>query len=145
MSMRISVDTRAVDRMLARAPQVLRDALEAATEDAMADLHVQMQTYPPQRPGTPYERTSTLKASWIKHRAQWSGNTVTGRVESAGMSMKGRRRTPYNVYVQKADMQAWMHRGIWTNTDRAVIERTRQRIEGYYRQRLARAVASLQR
>jgi hypothetical protein len=36
-----------------------------------------------------------------------------------------------------------MHRGYWTNTDRNVVQRTRQRVDRYYRAALDRAIAQL--
>ena len=66
--MRITVDTRAAERMLQRAPVAINRALEAAMNDAQTDIHAQMQTYPPKRRGSTYDRTNTLRGSWQKPR-----------------------------------------------------------------------------
>jgi hypothetical protein len=137
--MRITVDTRAAERMLQRAPVAINRALEAAMNDAQTDIHAQMQTYPPKRRGSTYDRTNTLRGSWQKPRPTWRGGTITAIVASSGMA------APYNILVQKADTQARVHRGVWRNTDRVVMERSRQRVERYFSQRIGSAIASLNR
>lgn len=137
MELRITVDSAAVNRLLRRAPQAYNDALEAAMNDAVTDLHLQMQTYPPARPGSTYKRRNILRASWLKRVTSGRNGIIQGEVVSSGSV------APYNVRVQKADMQARVHRGWWRNTDRAVMERSRRRVEGYFGQRVGRATSRL--
>jgi hypothetical protein len=136
MNVQIEFNDNEVQRLLERAPDAYHRALLAAAEDTVTDVHLQMQTYPPKRAGSSYERRNNLRASWLK-RVLDRGGTVIGEVVSSGQV------APYNVWVQKHELQAWMHRGYWTNTDRNVVQRTRQRVDRYYRAALDRAIAQL--
>lgn len=139
MDVEISFDDSAALRLFARVPRALDEAMRAATEDTVTDIYYQMSTYPTQQAtATHYARTNTLKASWLK-RVQKQGNGWIGEVRSAGVA------APYNIWVQKEELQASVHRGIWTNTDRNVIERSQRRVQGYYNEALRRAVLVLQR
>lgn len=136
MQLTIRIDSKEVEALLTRAPAALDRALGEAMNDAVADLHVQMSTYPTQRHGSTYERTNTLKRSWMKE-VRKRGGAWTGKVESAN------RTAPYNIRVQSGIYQARVHRGIWTNTDTEVIERSEQRINGYFQRRIRSVVARL--
>jgi hypothetical protein len=114
---------------LQQAPVRINRAMRAAMEDATVLIHRQMQTYPPQRPGSTYKRTNTLRASWFR-RISGQGNEITGEVVSSGNT------APYNRLVQDADRQAAVHRGRWTNTAQEVQRRTTPTIQRYFDRRL---------
>jgi len=125
----IQVESRQVIGYLQQAPVRINRAMRAAMEDATVLIHRQMQTYPPQRPGSTYKRTNTLRASWFR-RISGQGNEITGEVVSSGNT------APYNRLVQDADRQAAVHRGRWTNTAQEVQRRTTPTIQRYFDRRL---------
>jgi hypothetical protein len=125
----IQVESRQVIGYLQQAPLRINRAMRAAMEDATVLIHRQMQTYPPQRAGSTYKRTNTLRASWFR-RISGQGNEITGEVVSSGNT------APYNRLVQDADRQAAVHRGRWTNTAQEVQRRTTPTIQRYFDRRL---------
>jgi len=125
----IEIESRQVIGYLQQAPVRINRAMRAAMEDATVLIHRQMQTYPPQRAGSTYKRTNTLRASWFR-RISGQGNEITGEVVSSGNT------APYNRLVQDADRQAAVHRGRWTNTAQEVQRRTTPTIQRYFDRRL---------
>ena len=125
----IEIESRQVIGYLQQAPVRINRAMRAAMEDATVLIHRQMQTYPPQRAGSTYKRTNTLRASWFR-RISGQGNEITGEVVSSGNT------APYNRLVQDADRQAAVHRGRWTNTAQEVQRRTAPTIQRYFDRRL---------
>ena len=63
----IEIESRQVIGYLQSAPIRINRAMRAAMEDATTLIHRQMQTYPPQRTGSTYKRTNTLRASCFAH------------------------------------------------------------------------------
>lgn len=102
--------------------------------DATVYVLNQMRTYPPQRQGSTYKRTNTLKGSWSRDVQREAGGLV-GRVVSNGNA------APYNRFVQDRDQQARWHRGNWTNTAQAVSERSNDAIQDMFRARVEAAIA----
>lgn len=125
----IEIESRQVIGYLQQAPVRINRAMRAAMEDATVLIHRQMQTYPPQRAGSTYKRTNTLRASWFR-RISGQGNEIVGEVVSSGNT------APYNRLVQDADRQAAVHRGRWTNTAQEVQRRTTPTIQRYFDRRL---------
>ena len=125
----IEIESRQVIGYLQQAPVRINRAMRAAMEDATTLIHRQMQTYPPQRTGSTYKRTNTLRASWFR-RISGQGNEIVGEVVSSGNT------APYNRLVQDADRQAAVHRGRWTNTAQEVQRRTTPTIQRYFDRRL---------
>ncbi len=125
----IEIESRQVIGYLQSAPTRINRAMRAAMEDATTLIHRQMQTYPPQRTGSTYKRTNTLRASWFR-RISGQGNEIVGEVVSSGNT------APYNRLVQDADRQAAVHRGRWTNTAQEVQRRTTPTIQRYFDRRL---------
>ncbi len=125
----IEIESRQVIGYLQQAPVRINRAMRAAMEDATVLIHRQMQTYPPQRAGSTYKRTNTLRASWFR-RISGQGNEIVGEVVSSGNT------APYNRLVQDADRQAAVHRGRWTNTAHEVQRRTAPTIQRYFDRRL---------
>lgn len=125
----IEIESRQVIGYFQQAPMRINRAMRAAMEDATTLIHRQMQTYPPQRTGSTYKRTNTLRASWFR-RISGQGNEITGEVVSSGNT------APYNRLVQDADRQAAVHRGRWTNTAQEVQRRTTPTIQRYFDRRL---------
>ena len=125
----IEIESRQVIGYLQQAPVRINRAMRAAMEDATVLIHRQMQTYPPQRAGSTYKRTNTLRASWFR-RISGQGNELVGEVVSSGNT------APYNRLVQDADRQAAVHRGRWTNTAQEVQRRTAPTIQRYFDRRL---------
>jgi hypothetical protein len=125
----IQVESRQVIGYLQQAPLRINRAMRAAMEDATVLIHRQMQTYPPQRAGSTYKRTNTLRASWFR-RISGQGNEITGEVVSSGNT------APYNRLVQDQTQQASIHRGRWSNTAQEVQRRTTPTIQRYFDRRL---------
>ena len=125
----IEIESRQVIGYFQQAPMRINRAMRAAMEDATTLIHRQMQTYPPQRTGSTYKRTNTLRASWFR-RISGQGNEIVGEVVSSGNT------APYNRLVQDADRQAAVHRGRWTNTAQEVQRRTTPTIQRYFDRRL---------
>jgi len=125
----IEIDSRAVRNMIDRAPARVNRALRAAMDDSTILLLREVQTYPPQRPGSTYKRTGTLKRSWLR-RVRGDASSVTGEVVSSG------NMAPYNRQVQDQTRQARVHRGRWTNTVQEVARRNERTIQRYFDRRL---------
>lgn len=125
----IEIESRQVIGYLQQAPVRINRAMRAAMEDATVLIHRQMQTYPPQRAGSTYKRTNTLRASWFR-RISGQGNEITGEVVSSGNT------APYNRLVQDQTQQASIHRGRWGNTAQEVQRRTTPTIQRYFDRRL---------
>ena len=125
----IEIESRQVIGYLQQAPVRINRAMRAAMEDATTLIHRQMQTYPPQRTGSTYKRTNTLRASWFR-RISGQGNEIVGEVVSSGNT------APYNRLVQDQTQQASIHRGRWSNTVQEVQRRTTPTIQRYFDRRL---------
>ncbi len=125
----IEIESRQVMGYLQSAPVRINRAMRAAMEDATVLIHRQMQTYPPQRAGSMYKRTNTLRASWLR-RISGQGNEIVGEVVSSGNT------APYNRLVQDQTQQASIHRGRWSNTVQEVQRRTTPTIQRYFDRRL---------
>ena len=126
----IEIESRQVIGYLQQAPVRINRAMRAAMEDATVLIHRQMQTYPPQRAGSTYKRTNTLRASWFRPPISGQGNEITGEVVSSGNT------SPYNRLVQDQTQQASIHRGRWSNTVQEVQRRTTPTIQRYFDRRL---------
>ena len=133
MEVTITITDAQVRAQMARASANVDRALLAGMTDATVYLLNQMRTYPPQRTGSTYKRTNTLKGSWSRD-IQGSGSDLVGRVVSNGNA------APYNVYVQDRTQQARWHRGNWTNTVQAVAERSNDAIQDMFRARVEAAI-----
>lgn len=134
MEVTVTVNDADVRAALARVPAQLDTAMRAAMTDATVYLLAQMRTYPPQRAGSAYKRTDTLKGSWSRLPLEGDGADLVGRVASNGNA------APYNRYVQDAEQQARVHRGLWTNTAQAVAQRSAPAINEMFRNRIAAAL-----
>jgi hypothetical protein len=136
VDVRVTVDMAAAMNRLNALPRQIDRGNEQAMEDATALGLRELSIYPPQRPPrgrVPYRRTNTLARSWSRE-VRHMGNTIVGRVLSNGSI------APYNIYVQHHQMQASVHRGVWTNTDGAVAERIQPRVIRFFEARLQQAV-----
>lgn len=128
MPLSIDINDSEVRRMLADSPAKLDRAMRGAMNDATALLLRDLQTYPPQRTGSSYVRTGTLRRSWSRE-IQGDGLAMRGIVGSnANMA-------PYNRVVQDADRQAPIHRGLWTNTVQNVVSRNESAIQDMFEAR----------
>ena len=133
MEVFITVEHRQVRALLDQTPARIDRALRAGITDATVYLANQLRTYPPQRPGSAYKRTNTLKGSWSR-RIEGTGADITGHVESNGNA------APYNRLVQDRTQQAAVHRGRWTNTAQTVAERSTGAINEMFAARIRAAV-----
>ncbi|MGV1048240.1 MAG: hypothetical protein ACOYD4_06925 [Solirubrobacterales bacterium] len=163
MEVRIDVDMRMVDGMLQRAPAAIRRGIEEAATDVQTLLLNAMQVYPAQLapiqgvtqitrfvtrsgrgvafvagPREPYRRTFTLRKSWQRRPRQWQGNVLIAEIYSAG------NEAPYNIYVQKHDSQAAVHRGHW-ESEMQVVTRLTPTILRFSQESIAGAAVGLQR
>ena len=125
----IQIDSREVRTLLNRAPERINRALRSAMDDSTVLLLRELQTYPPQRSGSTYKRTGTLRRSW-QRRVTSEGNTIAGEVVSSG------NMAPYNRLVQDQTQQARIHRGRWTNTAQETARRNERTIQRYFDRRL---------
>ena len=124
----LEIDDSDVRRMLASSPAKLDRAMRGAMNDATALLLRDLQTYPPQRTGSSYVRTGTLRRSWSRD------------IQGDGLAMRGivgsnENMAPYNRYVQDADRQAAIHQGRWTNTVQDVVSRNERTIQEMFEAR----------
>lgn len=129
MSVSITIDDKAVLRMLRNAPDKINRAMSAAMNDATAMLLRDLKTYPAAPPGSTYRRTRTLGRSWSR-KISGRGANIVGRVGSNS------NIAPYNRYVQDADRQARVHQGRWKNTTQGVAQRRTRAIKRMFRDRL---------
>lgn len=128
MPLSIDINNSEVRRMLASTPSALARAMRGAMNDAMALLLRDLQTYPPQRTGSSYVRTGTLRRSWSRD------------IDGQGLAMRGivgsnENMAPYNRLVQDADRQAPIHHGLWTNTIQNVVSRNETAIQDMFEAR----------
>lgn len=124
----ISIDDSAPRRMLAGAPKAMNRAMRAASNDATALLLRELKTYPPQRSGSTYKRTGTLRRSWSRS------------IEGEGLQMRAvvgsnSNMAPYNRAVQDEDRQRSIFRGRWTNTAQNVVRRNQTTVQEMYASR----------
>lgn len=126
----ITIDSREVRLLLDRAPGRIDRALRAAMDDSTTLLLREMKTYPPQRPGSAYKRTGTLRRSWHRPAIRREGSAIVGEVASSG------NMAPYNRLVQDQTKQARVHRGRWTNTAQEVARRNERTIQRFFDRRL---------
>ena len=124
----LQINDSEVRRMLAQTPAALQRAMRGAMNDATALLLRDLQTYPPQRTGSSYVRTGTLRRSWSRD-IQGDGLAMRGIVGSNS------NMAPYNRAVQDADQQAPIHRGRWTNTVQNVVSRNESAIQDMFEAR----------
>ena len=118
----LQINDSEVRRMLAQTPAALERAMRGAMNDATALLLRDLQTYPPQRTGSSYVRTGTLRRSWSRD------------IDGQGLAMRGivgsnENMAPYNRLVQSEADQATVHRGRWTNTVQNVLSRNQSAIQ----------------
>ena len=132
MEASITIEDRQVRVLLAQTPERIQRAMLGGMTDATVYLVNQMRTYPPQRPGSRYVRTNTLKGSWNRF-IEGNGVDLVGRVSSNG------NIAPYNVYVQDRTRQAAPHRGVWTNTVQGVAERSAATVNAMFQARIQAA------
>lgn len=132
MEVEITFEDHQVRALLDQMPSRIDYALRGAVTDATVYLLNQMRTYPPQRPGSAYRRTNTLKGSWSR-RIEGTGADITGIVESNGNA------APYNRRVQDREMQARVHQGRW-QTAQGVAERSGEAINEMLRARIQAAM-----
>jgi hypothetical protein len=133
MEVTIEVDTRAAVAQLSRTSDNIDRALLAGMTDATVLLVNQMRVYPPQRTGSAYKRTNTLKGSWQRY-VDNDGADLVGRVVSNS------NVAPYNRFVQDATMQSRVHAGRWTNTAQNVAERSTAQINEMFANRIRAAI-----
>lgn len=126
----ITIDDSEVRDMLLRTPQALRRATANAMQDSTIYLLRQMKTYPSARAQSSYRRTGTLRRSWSRRITSISPTRISGIVGS------NRNMAAYNRYVQDSEMQARIHRGLWTNTVQGVRDRSQSQVSDYFRLRL---------
>lgn len=129
----ITINTAEVERRLNATPAQIRIANRQAMEDTMTLLLRDQRTYPSPPANTTYRRTFTLQKSWSREIIE-SGDSIRGRVGS------NPNVAPYNRYVQDEAMQARIHAGRWTNTVQGTVRVRQATIQGFFEERLRRAV-----
>ena len=91
MEISISVDVGGALRHLTDIQNRIPRALEQGLKDSATLYRKEMQTYPPQRRGSSYRRTGTLKGSWFIGQTQRFPGGVSVRIYSSGNA------APYNA------------------------------------------------
>lgn len=71
--------------------------------------------YPEKGDSTTYRRTGRLGRSWA----------ISYTINARGMAGETGTNVEYAHWVQDDELQAWMHRGRWSNTDERVAEQHR--------------------
>lgn len=122
------INDSAPRRMLAGAPGAMNRAMRGGHNDATALFLRELKTYPPQRSGSTYKRTNTLKRSWSRS------------IEGEGLQMRAivgsnSNMAPYNRAVQDEDRQRAIFRGRWTNTAQNVVRRNQTTVQEMYASR----------
>jgi hypothetical protein len=102
-SIDIDIQSTPVRRLLRDSPAGLGRALRGTINDVTALLLRDLSTYPPQRTGSTYVRTGTLRRSWSRTPVTGSGLALRGEVGS------NENIAPYNRSVQDLDMQTRAH------------------------------------
>ena len=119
------------DRVIALLGRVKgMDKLRPSMVRAVALLHADVATYPPEPRGSSYVRTGTLGRKWTT-RVDQSLGEISGRVGN---------NTEYAPLVQSYQFQAWMHRRTGWQTDRQVMERNRDAIIRDFQQAIRNAI-----
>lgn len=86
---------------------------------ATRKLFERVKTYPPNRPGSRYQRTFTLQRS-IDWNVESTRNGVTGHVYSSGANQG---YGDYEAFVKVEGFQAEIHQGFWpTDVDDLLAE-----------------------
>ena len=130
----IAIDGDKVIRRLNATPRQINIANRQAMEDSMVLLLRDQRTYPRPPANTTYKRTLALQKSW-SYEIKQGVDTIRGRVGS------NPNTAPYNRYVQDEAMQARVHAQRWTNTIQGTLRARQTTIEGFFEERLRRAVA----
>lgn len=126
-----SIEIKGVDKLIKKLGKVEGvKVLEAPMKRSVLRLQRDMADYPPQRPGSSYVRTGTLGRRWTT-RIRKSSNGVTGIVGN---------NTIYAPVVQSHRFQARIHRALWKNTDRRVIEKNQRDIVADFEREIKRAL-----
>lgn len=130
----LRLDPGDVDRLLTTmaGTQHLRDGME----ESLAILHGDIARYPRQRSGSRYVRGRGMANSRGQVRrltSQRLGTRWTTRVSTSGGEIKGEvgNNVTYGPYVQDAQRQARVHRGVW-QTDEDVINQNQREIVGVF-------------
>lgn len=136
----LRLDPGDVDRLLTTmaGTQHLRDGME----ESLAILHGDIARYPRQRSGSRYVRGRGMANSRGQVRrltSQRLGTRWTTRVSTSGGEIKGEvgNNVTYGPYVQDAQRQARVHRGVW-QTDEDVMRRREPAIRGIFERAIER-------
>lgn len=118
-------------------PETARGKIRKALEDSYRLVVAQLAEYPSQRSGSRYKRTGTLRAAWLDGEEDnnfafasegGGGFAFTSKITNKATSPRG---VAYAGYVQGAETQAWMHKGVW-QTDGQVLQKNESAIQGKF-------------
>jgi hypothetical protein len=133
----IKVDWHDLDQLAAhlrRLPKSVAEAVEDAQDEDLRDVASLLGDYPPQKPGTHYERTGNLGLGWLEARVKTIRRgqlnfekSLSNPVEYAGDVQGGKGDKP-------SQLIEFARRG-WKTTDQALAE-----TEGRAQRRLDAAV-----
>lgn len=112
----MSISIEGLDKLYKKFDRVkATSTLVPPTQRAVLRIQRRMQKYPPQRPGSKYDRKGTLGKRWTV-RVKRTGDAVQGKVGNA---------TVYAPFVQSHQFQRRIHRGRWQTDQRVVREEER--------------------
>jgi hypothetical protein len=134
VQLEIKVDYGSTLRYLTALPQRVDRALVLGLDDGAKLVRREMRVYPAKRPNSSYIRRHNLQNSWFTEKPKREGGGFAVRIYSSGNT------APYNIYVQKAGMQATIHRGRWP-TEVQVAERLRPQIVNMIQARVNQALS----
>ena len=120
ITVQVKGDKQLLKKMLNRA--VIDGELLEAVDKAGVVVTKRLQTYPPARPSSTYDRTGTLGRKWQVRSFVKRPSSFVSEVTNP---------VSYAPYVQAADSQAWMHAGRWP-TDRQVLKEQGRKIRGFF-------------
>jgi len=132
----ITIDARAVQQLLDRAPQALENAIVGAMNDGATLFRATMQRYPAPPPNSSYRRTGTLGRSWSVKPISRTASGWSVVIGSNG------NMAPYNRAVQKRSEQARIHRGRWVTAETAT-EQSASQIQRFVDARIRAAMAGV--
>ena len=110
------IEIKGMDKLLKKVGDLEKmDGIKAVIKLAGETIENEMKMYPPERFGSTYTRTGSLRKQW---------NTQT---RDKGFTVIVGNAIKYGPFVQSHAEQAWMHKGFW-HTDKSVLDKNEKQI-----------------
>lgn len=121
---------------LERYPDIVQRELEQSADAAMMSLLGDLASYPPAPAASKYTRSGQLGRLWTSATPEFSAS-------SSGFEATLGNATPYGVWVQDPEDQAWMHAGRWKDLQ-AILTEHQAEIESYFEAALERVTRAIE-